>query len=108
MVTAFVRSAGSRTQGVWKFLEKASQTDAGVRVAELGHLSLKKMLSYCAGRVSIYVHPSFNRSQKVRFPIDVGGVSRDVRVTTELGTGILRQAVGILTREDFRTIVDTE
>ena len=98
MVTTFVRSTDSRTQGVWKFLEKASQTDAGVRLAELVYPSLKKM-SYGAGRVPIYVYPSFYRALKVRFPMDVGGVSRDVS---------LGQAVGILTPEDFRTIVDTE
>ena len=40
--------------------------------------------------------------------MDVGGVSRYGWVTTELSTGSLRQAVGILTHEDFRTIVDTE
>ena len=34
--------------------------------------------------------------------MDVGGIS------TELGTGSLRQAVGILTPEDFRPLVDTE
>ena len=33
MVTTFVHSVGSRTQGVWKFLEKASETDAGARLA---------------------------------------------------------------------------
>ena len=43
MVTTFVRSVGSRTQGVWDFLNKASQTDAGVRLAGLEHPSLKKM-----------------------------------------------------------------
>ena len=91
-----------------KFLEKASQTDACVRLAELEHPSLKKMLSYCAGRVPIYVHPSFYRALNVRFPMDVGGVSRDGRVTTELGTGSLGQAVGISTPEDFRAIVETE
>ena len=42
MVTTFVRLAGSRNQGVWKFLEKANQTDAGVCLAELEHPSLKK------------------------------------------------------------------
>ena len=42
------------------------------------------------------------------FPMDVGGVSRDDWVTTELGTGFLRQAVGILTPDDFQTIMDTE
>ena len=39
----------------------------------------------------------------MQFPMDVGGVLRDGGVTTELGTGSLRQAVGILTPEDFQT-----
>ena len=107
MVTTF-RSVGSQTQGVCDFPNKASQTDAVVRLAELEHPSLKKMFSFCAGRVPIYVHPSFYSLLKVRYPMDVGGVSRDGRVTAELGTGSLRQAVGILTPEDFRIIVDSE
>ena len=40
--------------------------------------------------------------------MDVGGISRDGRVTNELGSGPLRQAVGILTLEDFRPVVDSE
>ena len=40
--------------------------------------------------------------------MDVGGIFRDDRVTNELGSGSLRQAVGILTAEDFRPVVDTE
>ena len=108
MVTTFIRSAGDRTKGVWQFLDTARQTDAGVKLAELEHSSLKRCLPFCSGRVPILVHPSFYRSLKVRFPLDVGGVSRDGRVNTELGTGSLRQAVGILTPEDFRPIVDTE
>ena len=47
MVTTFVHSAGSRTQGVWKFLEKSSQSDAGVRLAESELPSMKKMLDLC-------------------------------------------------------------
>ena len=108
MVTTFIRSAGDRTKGVWQFLDTARQTDAGVKLAELEHSSLKRCLPFCSGRVPILVHPSFYRSLKVRVPLDVGGVSRDGRVNTELGTGSLRQAVGILTPEDFRPIVDTE
>ena len=38
----------------------------------------------------------------------VDGISRDGRVTNELGSGSLRQAVGILTPEDFRHVVDSE
>ena len=108
MVTTFIRSAGDRTKGVWKFLDKVRQTDTGVKLAELEHSSLKRCLLFCSGRVPILVHPSFYRALKVRFPPDVGGVSRDGRVNTELGTGSLRQAVGILTSGDFRPIVDTE
>ena len=108
MVTTFIRSAGDRTKGVWQFLDTARQTDAGVKLAELEHSSLKRCLPFCSGRVPILVDPSFYRSLKVRFPLDVGGVSRDGRVNTELGTGHLRQAVGILTPEDFRPIVDTD
>ena len=108
MVTTFVRSAGDRTKGVWKFLSTVCQTDTGIKLAELEHSSLKKCIPYCSGRVPILVHPSLYRSPKLRFPIDVGGITRDSQFTTELGTGSLRQAVGILTPKDFRPVVDTE
>ena len=67
-------------QGRMAVLDTARQTDAGVKLAELEHSSLKR-LPFCSGRVPILVHPSFYRSLKVRFPLDVGGVSRDGRVT---------------------------
>ena len=71
MVTTFVRSAGDRTRGVWKFLDTVWQTDPGIKLADLEHSSLKRCLNFCAGRVPILVHPSFYRSLKVRFPLDV-------------------------------------
>ena len=108
MVTTFVRLAGDRTRGIWKFLNTVCQIDLGIKLAELEHSSLKKWLPFCSRRVPILVDPSFFRSLKMRFPLDVGGITRDDRVTTELGTGSLRQAVGILTPKDFRPIVDSE
>ena len=108
MVTTFVRSAGDRTKGVWKFLSTVCQTDTDMKLAELEHSSLKKCIPFCSGRVPILVHPSLYRSVKFWFPIDVGGITRDNRVTTELGTGSLRQAFCILTPKDFRPVVDTE
>ena len=66
-------------------------------LAELEYPSLKRSLPYCTGRVPILVHPSLYRSLKVQFPMNVGRVSRKCRMTTELGSGSLRQAVGILT-----------
>ena len=106
MVTTLVRSAGNQTKGLWRFIEEASRTD--IRLAELEHPSLKKMSSFCSGRVPIYVHPSFSRALKLKYPMDVGRISWKGRVTTELGTGSRRQAVGILTPEDFRPVVDSE
>ena len=106
MVTTFVRPAGTRTRELWCFLEEASRTD--IRLAELEPSSLNKMLHQCTGRVPIYVHSSFYRALKLRYSMNVRGISRDGRVTNELGSGSLCQAVGILTPEDFRSVVDTE
>ena len=105
-VTTFVRAAGNRTRELWRFIQEASCAD--LRLAELEHSSLKKMLPFCSGRVPILVHPSFYRSLKLRYPMDVGGITRDDRVSTELGTGSLRQAVGIINPKDFRPIVASE
>ena len=106
--STFVNSAGSCTQGVWQFLDKASQADVGVRLVEMEHTSRKKMLSYYSIRVLIYAHCSFYRTLNLKFPMDVVGLSRDDRVTTEIGTGSLGHAVVILTREDFKILVDIE
>ena len=106
MVTTFVLSAGNRTKELWRFIEEASRVD--VRLAEMEHPPLKKMLSFCSVRVPIYVHPCFHRALNLKYPLDVGWISRDGRVTTELGTGSLRQAVGILAPEDFQPVVDSE
>ena len=106
MLTTFVRAAGYRTKQLWQFIEEASR--ANVMLADTTNTMLRKMLPYCAGRVPMLVHPSFYRSLKLRYPMDVGGITRNDRVSTELGTGSLRQAVGILTPKDFRPVVDSE
>ena len=106
MVTTFVRSAGNQTKELWHFIEEASQVD--VMLADLGHSSVKKMIPFCSDRFPIYVHPSFYRSLKLRYSMDVGGITRDDRVSTELGPGSLRQGIGILTLEDFQPVVTSE
>ena len=99
-MTTFIRAAGDRSKGLWQLLDTVRQTDVGVKLVELEHSSLR-CLPFCSGRIPILVHPSFYRSLKVLYPLDVGGVSRD-------GTGSLRQTVGILTPGDFRPIVSTD
>ena len=99
MVTTFICSADSHTHGIWQLLDSVSKANLDVRLAELEHPSLKKMQTFCSGGVLIYVHPCFYRVIKLRLPLDVGGLSRDGWVITELG---------ILTPEDFQLIVDTE
>ena len=106
MVTTCVRSAGNRTKELWRFIKEASQTD--IRLAELEHSSLNKMLPQCTGRVPIYVHPSFYRSLKLRYLLDVRGISKDSRVINQHSSVSLHQAIGILNPEDFWPVVDTE
>ena len=100
--------ASDRTRSVWKFLSTVCQTDTGMKLAELEHSSLKKCIPFCSGRVPILVHLSLYRSLKLRYPFDVGGISRSGWVTSELCTGSLHQAVGILTPKDFRPVVANE
>ena len=104
MATTFVRSPGNRTKELWQFIEEASRTD--IALAEMGYSSHKDLSSKCTGKVPIYVYPCFYRSLQLRYSYNVGGISRDGRDFTELCTGSLRQAVGILTTKDFRPVVD--
>ena len=82
-------------------------SSSGHKVGRNGASPLKKAITYCSGQVPIYVHPSFYRSLKLKYPLD-DGWSRDGRVTTELGTESLRHAVGVLTLEDFCAVFDSE
>ena len=107
MVTTFVQSAVSRATKVWHILRRAEQARSDVRLADWELLSLKRMNQFCAGRVPVYVHPSLYWSIKLACPLDVGGMSHDDQVTTELGTGSLEQAVGILKPKDLQSVVDT-
>ena len=104
MVTTFVCLAGNRSKGMWKCLDKASRAD--IRLVELEHPSVKLCLIVWAGCRFIFTH--FYKSLELQFLLDVSGLSRDGRVTTELGTSSLRHAVGILIPDDFRSIVDSE
>ena len=79
-------------------LRRAEQARSGVSLADSDHPSLKKMSQFCAGMVSVYAHPSPYRSLKLACPLDVGGVSCNDWVSSELAIGLLEQAVGILTR----------
>ena len=66
-MTAFIRSAGSRSFVVQRFLERANTADVDISLAELEHPSWKKLTSFCSGRVPIYVHHSLYRTLKLRF-----------------------------------------
>ena len=91
MVTIFVCSAGSSSKSVLRLIEKASRAD--IRLAEMEHPSLKIAFSYCFDSVSIYVHPCFYTAWKLKYSLDVTGVSRDSWVITEFGIGSLRHGV---------------
>ena len=78
------------------------------KICGVGAPVIEKMCNFCSGRIPVYVHPSFYGALKVRLPINVGGLSRDGQVTTTISTGSLVYAVGILTPDEFKTLVNTE
>ena len=108
MMTTFIRSAGSHTNQVRRFLARASKVESNARLADLEHPSLKSLANFCSGRVPVYVHPLLYGALKLKFPLDVAGLCRDARVTTELSTGSLKQTVGILIPKDFEAVVGSE
>ena len=65
VVTIFICSAGSRTNGVWSLVEKASRSV--VRLTEMEYPSLIKAISYYSDRVLIYVHPCFEKVLKLKY-----------------------------------------
>ena len=107
MVTTFVRLPGNRTKDLWEFIEEASR-DGHKAGGNGAPLPQRFVMANVRAGVPVYVHPCFYRSLKLRYPLDVGGISRDGRDSTELCTGSLRQAVGILSPKDFRPVVDSE
>ena len=66
----------------------------------------EKMSNFYSGWVPVYVHPSLYSVLKVRFPMDVGGMSRDGRVTTNLSTGSLEPPLTLsrrLSKDAFKS-----
>ena len=83
-MTTVIRSTGIHTIQVWRFLAEVSKVESNARLPKLEHPS---------GRVPVYIHSSLYRVFKLNFPLDVGGLCRDSRVTNELGTGSVKRAV---------------
>jgi len=108
LVTTFIREPKSRAVGVWRTITSAESAFPGVVLVQREHPKLTTLKQNCRGRVPIFLHPSLYRALKVKYPHDVGGIARTDTVTKELGIDSLGQTVGILTREDFLPVLDTE
>lgn len=63
---------------------------------------LSKLKQFCAGRVAVFVHQSLYRALKLAFPWDVGGISQDSSIKTEMGVSSTGEAVSILTQTMFK------
>lgn len=88
---------------MWFHLDEAKDAFPDIRMM----VKLKKMLSeFCARRVPILLHPSLYRAVKLTYPMDVGGIVLDGRMTSEIGTGSLGQSVGVLIAADFRPVCE--
>lgn len=64
---------------------------------------MTKLKQNWTGRLPVFVQPSLYRALKVAFPQDIGGLSLDDTIKSEIGTakGSNGQSVGILTPAMF-------
>ena len=87
---------------VWDMLKEASTSFYMATPLAVRHLTdLKKSKQNCLGRVPMLLHPSLYRALKLTFPRDVGGVSQDGSISTEMGVDPMGPAVGVLTPHMF-------
>ena len=92
-----VRAGDQTSQQVWEMLKEANSAfDISAPLAVWNDPHLKKLVSFCSGRVPVYMHPSLYRAIKLTFPRHVGGVSHDATINTVLGTDPMGPAVGVL------------
>lgn len=59
---------------------------------------LKRLLRFFTGRISAILHPFVYRALILTYPMDVGGIVLDGRMTPEMGTGSLGSRVPYLRR----------
>lgn len=71
---------------VWTNLYKAKDAVPEQSMAQTGTTDLKKLSRSCAEWVTGLFHLSEYRAFKLKYPIDVGGIVLDERMTSELGT----------------------
>lgn len=90
----------------WGHLFEAKEAHPKIRVFELDNANLKILRHFCSGRVPVLLHPSLYQAVKLNYPMDVGCIVLDGRMTTELGTGSLRQSVGALATADFQPVCE--
>lgn len=84
---------------MWGRIEEAKRSDTPIIT---DNEQISQLKQFCSGRVPVLVHPSLYRALKLTFPWDVGGISQDGSIKTEMGTGSMGEAVGIPTQTMFQ------
>lgn len=100
MVLSVVR-IGSGSRQAWGMIEvKKTFETSPIIITENKELS--KLKQFCAGRAPVVVHPSLYRALKLTFSCDVGGISHNGTIKTEMATESMGEAVGIFTQTMFQ------
>lgn len=90
---------GTGSRQAWGRIEEAKRSDTPIIT---DNEQISQLKQFCSGRVPVLVHPSLYRALKLTFPWDVGGISQDGSIKTEMGTGSMGEAVGIPTQTMFQ------
>lgn len=68
---------------------EAKESFLAIRMVEVGTPQLKNLQKFCAERGPVILHPELYRVLKLTYPMDVGSIVLDGRMTTEMETGSL-------------------
>lgn len=63
--------------------------------------NIKKLNQFCSRRPPLFVYSSLYRALKLTFLFQIGGLSLDDTIKSEIGYGSIRQAVDVLTPAAF-------
>ena len=97
-----VLKVGGKSLQVWDEMKEANNTyDMPSPLCVWHDPKLDALKKQCKQRVPVLVHPSMYRCLKTNYPGRIGGLSRVLTITKEMGAGNVGSAVGVLTPSMF-------
>lgn len=100
-----VLRSGLGVQQIWHMLEETNDSiSTRLSLLYFDKETMKRLQQCCAGRCTLFVHPSLHGALKLTFSFDIVGLSPDGFIRSEMSLGSMGQAVGNLTPTMFNAV----